>query len=135
MSWTTSTSASMDLAASRRRRWQPSLPGLQAARRPSLSRLSADEASQLTTWAAALCRKKGLLLASLGTLTPAEVATEIAAYMWDTVIEQASHVAHMKEGRAAELSKLVRSASFLDRSAAALVHKWDAAAREERRRR
>jgi hypothetical protein len=84
------------------------------------------ETRELAAWATMLTRKRGLLLTALGSLTPAEVWSEIAGLQWELVIEIASHAYHYpdKKKRPHEIAKLRTSKSVLDRYAYGLIEAW-----------
>lgn len=123
--------ASSTSVAWRRPASLPPWPGRPTARPPSPAQLAAAETRLLTAWAAALCRHRGLLLSQLGSLSPNDVALEIAGYQWELVLETASHVYHLTEKREGEIARLAASPAPLDRYAAAVVRRWD---REKRAR-
>lgn len=93
----------------------------------------------LTTWAASLERKRGLLPGAMDHLSVPELCRAIAQMQFAIVSELAGGVYHRPKdkegGRAAELARLRSSASILDRYAAALVDRWDAADRDDKARR
>jgi hypothetical protein len=99
-------------------------------------RLQASQSAILLRWTATLERKQGLLPGALDHLSDRQIARAIAQLQFASVTEAASSAYHRPRdkdgGRATELARLRRSRSILDRYAAALVDRWDAADRADK---
>lgn len=107
-------------------------PALQARTHPSHA--AAQATRTLTGLAGMVAERRGLLLADLARLDVASLSTEIAAVLWQTVLDTARIVYGLdKKARPAELSRLRASDALTDRHAARLVDDWLAEKRNRTR--
>lgn len=86
----------------------------------------------LTRWTSSLAERKGLLLATLEVLALDAVCAELGALQWAMALDtaRASYALPAGDDRAAGRRRLSASALPLERLAAQLADRWDAADRE-----
>lgn len=86
----------------------------------------------LSRWASSLAERKGFLLATLEAMGVAALCAEVGALQWGMALDtaRASYALPAGEERAAGRRRLRASALPLERLAAQLADRWDAADRE-----